>query len=175
MTQQRSVILRHPFGVETDKALSVSETATVPDSDLVTTPASHTATPDSQAAVSDTAAEAEDDTTPAATPPNKNPNTPETEKPSDNLTDLFKAALEVPLPLEDVSKEEVVKRNLLSNEQVKDIISQLSTSFGIASVTAQLAIILLFVNGAANQSTPNSITVSVRCTERKGNRHNNNN
>ena len=30
-------------------------------------------------------------------------------------------------------------------------------------MTAQLAIILLFVNGAANQSTPNSITVAVKC------------
>lgn len=83
-----------------------------------------------------------------------------TQEPTQNndlVTDIFKEALD--LPLETLAPN--IKKANMTREQANKVLEVLGNTFSIPKNAAMVAVILLFLRGAASDGTPLSLSVTV--------------
>lgn len=85
------------------------------------------------------------------------------EKKDLDFSKLTELAMKV--KVSDIAPTEL-KANLLSQEKITEIIVGLATSHGISEQDAFVAIILLFLKGAANNGAPNTMGVTIVDTDK---------
>ncbi len=82
--------------------------------------------------------------------------TKEKEPKTQNLQDLIKATNSKPSENPNIPKKETI-----SEQTILAIIQSIADAFAIPTGTALEAVFYLFLKGAANKGTPNSLTVKV--------------